>query len=360
MAIQYEPFIGFSLFGIHSSKYNIIRTSDGSRYNKQLTPNFTNIVESVDGQVGEYDFGTKTDNAPHLLHCFCEGVTEFELRWLQGWLQHDKVGKLIYDEDPYKYYMVKLESPPDFSFIPFGYSGGGVLYKGSFDLDLVAHYPYALSHFDTLDDVEYDNPRLFYNSGLLYADTLPPSTFTNITSNRNIILYNGGNANSKVNVRIKGTWDSLTVRNHTTNQEFTLKKNDVLSTFEVDAKLGQCRHFELETLATNYHSGTYLEAQGTGWVDMYEQVSFANGSDVVGFPVDAILDDDLEGKFIFMEGAQHEIDSKIDDTKVKLTSNFTGTSGLYDITIVKANKISVSGVGLNISTLEFEYKYTYI
>lgn len=337
--------------------------ADGNRYYEQFSPDFENIVTSVAGQTGSYDFGVDIKERLITLECFCNGITEFERRWVEGWLAPGKVGKLVYDESPFKYYMVKLASPINFSFIPYSYgiSGEGILYKGTFTLELVALYPYAVSHFNTLDEVEYDNPRLFYNSGLLYADTLPPSTFTNITSNKNIILYNGGNVNSPINVRIRGTWDSLTIRNQTTDQEFTLKKNDVLSTFEVDAKLGQCRHFELETLATDYHSGTYLEALGTGWVDMHEGVSFANGSDIVGFPVDAVLDDDLDGKFIFMEGAQYEIDSKIDDTTVKLTTVFSGDdSQLYNITIVKANKISILGTNLNISNLEFEYKYTYV
>ena len=362
MAIQYEPFIGFTLFGIHSSKYNILRTSDGSRYNQWLSPDFENISESVAGQTGSYDFGTKINEGHHSLHCFCDGVTEFELRWLQAWLSPGKVGKLIFDESPFKYYTVKLSNRPDFSFIPFGYSGGGTLYKGEFELELVAFYPYGLSRFDTLDEAIYDNPsgKLYYNSGLLYKEILPPSTFTNITNNKNIILYNGGNENANVNVRITGTWDSLTINNKTTNQSFTLKKNDVPATFEVDANLGQCRHFELETLATDYHSGTYIQAEGTGWVDMYTQVSLTNGSDLVAFPVDAVLDDDLEGKFVFINGGQYEIESKVNDNQIKLTSTFTGTSGLYDATIVKDNKISVSGVGLNISKLEFEYKYTYI
>ena len=337
--------------------------ADGNRYYEQFSPDFENIVTSVAGQTGSYDFGVDIKEKPITLECFCNGITEFERRWVEGWLAPGKVGKLVYDESPFKYYMVKLASPTNFSFIPYSYgiSGEGILYKGTFTLELVALYPYAVSHFNTLDEVEYDNPRLFYNSGLLYADTLPASTFTNITSNANIILYNGGNVNSNVNVRITGTWDSLTIDNRTTNQSFTLKKNDVPATFEVDANLGQCRHFELETLATEYHEGAYLQVEGTGWVDMYKGVSFANGSDIVGFPVDAVLDDDLDGKFIFMEGAQYEIDSKIDDTTVKLTTVFSGDdSHLYNITIVKANKISILGTNLNISNLEFEYKYTYV
>lgn len=340
-----------------------MRTSDGNRYNQWLSPDFENIRESVDGQVGEYDFGTKINGRPFPLQCFCEGVTEFELRWLQAWLSPGRVGKLIFDESPFKYYIVKIDRAVDFSFVPFGRSGGGTLYKGQFQLDLMAPYPYGLSRFDTLDELIYDNPntKLYYNSGLLYKEILPQSTFENITTNQNMILYNGGNANANVNVRITGTWDSLTINNKTTNQSFALQKNDVPSTFEVDANLGQCRHFELETLATEYHSGTYLQVEGTGWVDMYENVSFANGSDVVGFPVDAILDDDLEGKFIFIEGSQYEIDAKIDDHKVKLTTAFTGDdSVLYNATIVKANKVSITGTNLNISKLEFVYKYAYI
>lgn len=335
--------------------------ADGNRYYEQFSPDFENIVTSVAGQTGIYDFGVDIKEKPITLECFCNGITEFERRWVEEWLTPGKVGKLVYDESPFKYYMVKLASPTNFSFIPYSYgiSGEGILYKGTFTLELVALYPYAVSHFNTLDEVVYDNPRLFYNSGLLYADTLPASTFTNITSNANIILYNGGNVNSNVNVRITGTWDSLTIDNRTTNQSFTLKKNDVPATFEVDANLGQCRHFELETLATEYHEGAYLQVEGTGWVDMYKGVSFANGSDIVSFPANTALGEGLEGKFIFMEDGQYEIKEIIGENQIRLMDNFVGTSGDYNITIAKANKIAILGSNLNISRLEFAYKYTY-
>ena len=361
MAIQYEPFVGFTLFGIHSSKYNIKRIMDGGRYNKWLTADFENISESVAGQVGLYDFGTKIKEGYHSMRCFCDGITEFELRWVQAWLSPGKVGEFILDEAPYKYYMVKLANRPNLSFVPFGYSGEGILYKGYFDLELIALYPYGLSRFDTLDELIYDDPqgRFFYNSGLLYKEFLPPSTFQNIKNNTNIILYNGGNQPANVNVRITGTWNSLTIRNRTTNQEFTLKKNDIPATFEVDANLGQCRHVELEKLATDYHEGTYLQVEGTGWVDMYPQSSFTKNSNIVSFPIDIHLDEYIEGKFIFIDGGQYEIAERLNDRQVRLVTPFTGATGLYDATIVKANKISILGTNLNISKLEFQYKYTY-
>lgn len=337
--------------------------ADGNRYYEQFSPDFENIVTSVAGQTGSYDFGVDIKERLITLECFCNGITEFERRWVEGWLAPGKVGKLVYDESPFKYYMVKLASPTNFSFIPYSYgiSGEGILYKGTFTLELVALYPYALSRFNTLDELIYDNPSgaLYYNSGLLYSEIIPPAIFENITNNFNAILYNGGNANAKANVKITGTWNELTIINRSTDQEFTLGKNDVISTFEVDANLGQCRHSNLGVLATDYHDGTYLHVEGTGWVDMYEGISFISGSDIVSFPANTALDEGLEGKFIFMEDGQYEIKEIIGENQIRLMDNFVGTSGDYNITIAKANKIAILGSNLNISRLEFAYKYTY-
>lgn len=357
VVVQYNPFIGFTLFGVHSSKFNVYRILNGDRYNFDFSPNFKNVTETVSGYEGEYDFGINIRSRRIVLRCYCEGITESQYRQLQGWLSPKKKGQLILDEAPYKAYTVRLARPIEFSFMPLHDSSDEIVYYGTFDIELVATSPYAYSVFNSLDEVEYDN-NMFYNSGILYSDYLPPTVFTNITGNRNLILYNGGTENSNVNVRINGTWGSLQIVNLTTNQGFTLSKLDIAGTFEVDANYGQCRLNGL--LASGYHSGTYIQLAGTDRVDHYINVRFTNSSNVVTFPEGTVLDDDIVGKYIFLQGSQHKIDDKPNDRQVVLSSVFTGTTGLYNIVIVKANEITITGQNLNISNLEFVYRYTYI
>ena len=355
--MNYSPFMGFSLFGVHSTRFNVYRILDGGRYNDNLSPDFYNATHSVDGYHGEYDFGTNIKSKPISLSCFGENITESQYRQLRRWLSPKNRGKLILDESPYKAYTVGLERVANFSFLPVNDGAGSFVYTGKFELNLIAYDPYAYSVFDSLDEVEYDK-GYFYNSGLLYASLLPDTTFSNISDNKSVILYTGGTANSNVNVRINGMGDELTIKNITTDQYFTLRKTPSLETFEVDANYGQCRLNGL--LASDYHDGTYLQLAGTDRVDHYESVSFTNGDDITSFSIDTMLQDDIIGKYIFMQGDRYKIIDKLNDRQLKLDNAFRGDTGLYNIVIVDANEVIITGANLNIANLEFLYKYTYI
>lgn len=357
MARVYMPFEGFTLFGIYSGEFNVYRTLNGSRFNSVLSPDFENITESVAGMKGEYDFGVNIKSRRITLNCYCCGITESQFRQLQRWLSPTQKGQLILDEAPYKAYTVRLTQPVEFTFVTNKDIFGNIYYNGTFTLELIATDPYAYSVFNSLDGIQYDN-NIFYNSGILYSEYLPPVVFTNITSSQNIVLYNGGTERSNVNVKINGTWQSLTITNLTTNQSFTLSAKTITGLFEVDANYGQCRLNSL--LANEYHLGTYIQLEGTDRVQHYSNVQFVNGSKVVTFPSDVILDDNVVGKYIFLSGSRYKISKRLTNNQIELTSSFTGSTAFYNIVIVTANEISLTGTSLNISSLEFEYKYTYI
>ena len=57
--MKYKPFMGFSLFGVHSSRFNVYRILDGGKYHDTLSPEFEHITESVAGYDGEYDYKYK-------------------------------------------------------------------------------------------------------------------------------------------------------------------------------------------------------------------------------------------------------------------------------------------------------------
>ena len=66
--------------------------------------------------------------------------------------------KLIYDEAPYKYYLVKNGSAPQFKYICFGEPGERI-YKGEGSLALIAYYPYAKSTYKWAEDFIQPTPE---------------------------------------------------------------------------------------------------------------------------------------------------------------------------------------------------------
>jgi len=355
LATTLTPYLGFTFCDIHSSKYKIYYVSD---YSLPFSPDFTDITDPIEGHHGSYYYGTNINDYKRTLNLFIDGATENEIRSIQRWLKPDKIGKLIFDESPYKYIMVKIASKITLPFVPSIINGTNI-YNGIFTIEVVAYDPYYYSLNNSIDAFNFEStPPWYYSSGILWSNMMPSVSILNFTSNKNIILYNGGNEFSKVNVQITGTWDSLTIANSTTGQTFTLSDNAISATFTVDANLGQVKIGNL--LATLYHTGGFIELDGNGSIDHHENVPFANGSNIVTLSDTDIWESDVVGRYIFMAGYQFKILNRNSDTQITIASNFSGVSNLYNIAIVDANEISITGTNMNISALNFVYKYCYM
>ena len=67
-----------------------------------------------------------------------------DLRKLRQMFSFKSIKPLIFDEFPYKKYMVKCAQPPQLRFLPFD-SYEFRIYKGEGTVQLVAYYPFAFS-----------------------------------------------------------------------------------------------------------------------------------------------------------------------------------------------------------------------
>ena len=112
-------FLGFTFGNVHSSDLGITRVSGGDRYDEQLHPEIKDRTAEVPGVNGNYyfgsDFGPKTID----LEIAFDHLTEKQFRVLRKTFGTKEIQKLIFDERPYKYYMAKLESPVELSYICF-------------------------------------------------------------------------------------------------------------------------------------------------------------------------------------------------------------------------------------------------
>ena len=143
-------YIGFTFNGVHSSDMGIIRTSDGSRFNENLLPASTDKTVQIPGGDGTYYFGSNYTQRQIPISIATDELTETQFRQLKQWLGDKQIHPLVFDEAPYKTYMVKTSSIPTLKFICFDNitkNNGEIVvnrvYKGEGSLQFIAYFPFA-------------------------------------------------------------------------------------------------------------------------------------------------------------------------------------------------------------------------
>lgn len=187
-------FIGFTFNGVHSSDMGIIRTSDGSRFNENLLPTSTDKTVQIPGGDGTYYFGSNYTQRQIPISVATDELTETQFRQLKQWLGDKQIHPLVFDEAPYKTYMVKTSSIPTLKFICFDNitkNNGEIVvnrvYKGEGSLQFIAYFPFARCTKKYLSEYTDSNKEEWATaSGLLSTQGSYDGTGTTIN------LYNPG------------------------------------------------------------------------------------------------------------------------------------------------------------------------
>ena len=187
-------FIGFTFNGVHSSDMGIIRTSDGSRFNENLLPTSTDKTVQIPGGDGTYYFGSNYTQRQIPISVATDELTETQFRQLKQWLGDKQIHPLVFDEAPYKTYMVKTSSIPTLKFICFdnitknnGKMTVDRVYKGEGSLQFITYFPFARCSKKYLSEYSDSNKEEWATaSGLLTEQGSYDGTGTTIN------LYNPG------------------------------------------------------------------------------------------------------------------------------------------------------------------------
>ena len=165
MAIALKgDFIGFSFNGYRSEELGIVRVSDGSRYDEDLLPTSQDKTVQVPGGDGFYYFVSDYTQRQFIINIAFDELTEAQFRKLQQVFGTKELGKLIFDERPYKYYMVKSGNP-QLKYICFGKEGVPRIYKGEGTLTFTAYYPFAKSVFKFLEKTQKEGKEVYVLQG---------------------------------------------------------------------------------------------------------------------------------------------------------------------------------------------------
>jgi predicted phage tail component-like protein len=144
--VSYDyDFIGFTYNGKHSVRdLKIYRTSNSNRYEEGITPTLKETTASVDGQVGQYYFGTKVEQKVFNISFAFDNLTDGDIREIKKTFSGDGIHDLIFDENPYKAYSAKVTGSATMKHLAFEQNGRRV-YKGEGNIQLTCYYPYARS-----------------------------------------------------------------------------------------------------------------------------------------------------------------------------------------------------------------------
>lgn len=360
-------FTGFTLFGIHSDKFKIYSVSDDSRYTMPLFAEMEDKFVTIDGMDGVIYVGTNIRTKKYALRLFVDGITESELRQVQTWLSPKKVGTLIFDETPYKYYNVKIEATPSFTHIPYGISDGSYVYRGELILNLVAYDPFGYSIFtaNSTNNLSGNTVGTYAYSGIVDTKYLPNDALTNITtSTKTFKLYNGGNAKAKAIFTVKNSvvgGSTVTVKNNTTNQSFTLTSLPSDFQVTVDSTKGQVTS-NLGN-ASSYHSGSFIEVTPSSYLEIVTSVPITTATNKIT-KTGYIFSQDIVGKFISLGNNRHyKVLARNSDTQITLDSNIIEATGTYEMAIMDLNEFTITttgATGFSIAQIDIKYPYTYL
>lgn len=161
MSVYGGEFLGFQLGQYHSSTLNIVRTSTSDRYIENLTPTFQDLTAVVPGSDGTYYWKTNFTQKTFTIDFAFDELQDVDIKRLKSIFSFRGILPLIFDETPYKKYMVKCASAPQLKYICFS-DRESRIYKGEGTLQLISFYPYGISVEDKI--IGYNSNGCFMNN----------------------------------------------------------------------------------------------------------------------------------------------------------------------------------------------------
>lgn len=188
-------FLGFQLGQYHSQQLHIVRTSTNDRYIENMLPTFSDSTAVAIGGNGTYYWNTSYTQKLFTIDFAFDDLHEIDVQRLKQVLGFKGLQPLIFDEFPYKKYMVKCATPPALKYICFDKEEVKI-YKGEGSIQLISFYPFGFGVVDS--KIKY-NPKgcILGNNGELESDIKLIYKIADITSGLTLQLREQRNGDNK-------------------------------------------------------------------------------------------------------------------------------------------------------------------
>ena len=218
-------FLGFTLGGLHSTEFNIVRVTGGNRMELSLLPPTKNNIVSIPGADGAYYIDEEINSNKISFKIAYDDLREEQIQAMRTWLGNEEEQDLILDECPFKAYRVKVSSQPKLNFIPFDSPDKDYrIYKGEGTLQFEMFYPFARAIHKELrlyPDSEYPTKHQWAPASKIKLSLLDTPQYDIFPSGSNRCkLYNAGDRSTPLIIPY------ISALNNTGYQAFTLTYNN--------------------------------------------------------------------------------------------------------------------------------------
>lgn len=195
----YGDFMGFQFGDYHSHDLGLKRVSDGSRYKDVSIPNFTDTTTKIPGGDGTYYWGSYYSQRVFSVQCAFDDLNAAQVRKIRQVFNGKAEGWLTFDEEPFKQYRVKVQAPPQFTYIAFSEGPTNRTYKGELTIQFISYTPYAINTFKYLDQANYVNGSgvtVAYPNKIEWQDSVnlinSNNSYISTTATNTFYVYNPG------------------------------------------------------------------------------------------------------------------------------------------------------------------------
>lgn len=179
--VSMEDFVGFTYNGVHSSNLKIYRTSNGNRYDDNITAAMTDKTVDVPGGDGQYYFGTTFKNRTFTVNYVFDSLTEGDIRRIKQTFSGDGIHDLVFDERPYQVWSAKVTGTASMKHLCFEENGQRI-YKGEGSITFTCYYPFAHSPTKLWQQNMENGGKLEYAaSDGKWLNNYEPQIYTNIS-----------------------------------------------------------------------------------------------------------------------------------------------------------------------------------
>ena len=244
---------------------------------------------------------------------------------------------------------------------------GQTVYAGTFTIKFACYDPYGRMIAQSVgdyDDLGVAKDIVLAKTGIIRTRHMPPTRFTGVASDRQILLYNPGSARTHMKVRMSGNAgeNGLSIYNAATRQYLKVINltpkvtTDAGAYVEYDSRTGQTNivNAGVSTLAFFYHDWGYLELAPSCPILRDVPISTLDGSSTVTSSV-PLFTKELEGKYLRIGSEWKVIERVTDATHLETFERLKATTTL-PTDIVTMNALYITGKDFKLDTLEFIYE----